>query len=128
MIAGRDVKAPIASAQPPGQRSTITEIAFHRFISRDSQSTNIAARTQQRANVMSTRDEFMDEIRADESRSACDEAFHNQFRQKPKATRRLRRLKFQERDRGEIGQLKFVRDTPPAGVAVLPIRNRASER
>jgi hypothetical protein len=64
--------------------------------------------------VMSTRDEFMDEIRADESRSACDEAFHNQFRQKPKATRRFRRLKFQERDRGEIGQLK-IRSRHTAG-------------
>src|SRR5436190_583675 len=76
MIAGRHVKAPVATSQAFSERTFIGEPSFNNFIPSPHQTTYIAVRTQQRSHAMACLHQSVDKIGADKTRGARHKTFH----------------------------------------------------
>jgi len=76
MITSGDVKAPIASTHGGFKSDSIRNVSFHSFKIRALQPARIAAGPHQCFDLVPARDQFVNKIRADKTRSASDKAFH----------------------------------------------------
>ena len=76
LIVRGDMKTPIAPSQFAGEHRAVGEIARGAFKFQAQQAAFVRPRPQQGFHAMPARDELMDQIRANETRSASDKTFH----------------------------------------------------
>jgi hypothetical protein len=70
------VKAPVATAQASFEFVAVADITFEAVEGNTCESAGIAPGPQESPNLVTTRGEFMNQVGADESRGARDEAIH----------------------------------------------------
>src|SRR5207253_3059188 len=78
VIAGGDMKAPIASAHRCGESFAVGEVAFDVFVLRAVQAAGVAVFAEECFYIMPAQFEFMNEIGANEPGSPSDETIHKE--------------------------------------------------
>ena len=76
VIAGGDVKAPVATAHGSGQKFAVGEIAFDEFVLGAVESARVAIFAEQGFDIVAAGFQFMNQICPDEAGSASDETIH----------------------------------------------------
>lgn len=78
MIAGGNVKAPIAAAQSPGAGLAVVDVTVDALVIKAGQTAQITRGTDQSFDPVSAGDKFMDKIRPNKTRCARNETIHRE--------------------------------------------------